>query len=497
MKAVRIFCLGISCVSLAPIGALASATPNQPIYNARRLAEVNRSTWGMAISELAPTSTAQVDSLPPSIEAQIEEMRITREPMIQIVREMDLEKHNINAISDLQMRKAASSSFRKKMIALSEETKKRAIFRYLYSADQIREQMTWFWFNHFNVDARKRDIWTMASNYEDVIRDHSLGRFRDLIEATLRHPAMLRYLDNDQSSVGKVNENYAREIMELHSMGVDSEYSQKDVQELARILTGVSVSPRDTTPNLSAKLKAFYVKDGLFEFNPARHDFGDKVFLGHAISGTGFSEVEKALDLICNSPATAVHVSTQIATYFMGNTPPPSLIKGMVQTWKSSDGNISAVLDTMMRSPEYQASLGKSFKDPLHYVVSAIRLAYDGQVIENPEPIIKWLRRMGQNLYEHQTPDGYPLDAAAWSGPGQMTVRFEVADAIGSGAPNLFYSKRIIDGKQMGTPQLRGELWLSGLEAATGQQTLATLKRARTPKEWNILFLSSPEFMRR
>ena len=149
--------------------------------------------------------------------------------------------------------------------------------------------MTWFWFNHFNVHQYKRDLRALVGDYEDqAIRPHALGRFRDLLEATLRHPAMLRYLDNDQNAANHINENYAREIMELHTLGIGSGYSQKDVQELARILTGVGVDLSSTNPKLPPARQALLVRAGLFEFNPNRHDFSDKVLLGHAIRGSGF-----------------------------------------------------------------------------------------------------------------------------------------------------------------------------------------------------------------
>jgi uncharacterized protein (DUF1800 family) len=167
----------------------------------------------------------------------------------------------------------------------------------------------------------KADIRAMVGDYEDVIRSHSLGRFRDLLEATLRHPAMLRYLDNDQNAAGHINENYAREIMELHTMGVGSGYSQKDVQELARILTGVGVRLRPDPPRMKPEWQSLYLRDGLFEFNPARHDFGTKQ-LGHTIKGAGFAEVEQALDLIARNPATARRLSTRMAIYFMGTIRP-------------------------------------------------------------------------------------------------------------------------------------------------------------------------------
>src|SRR6202012_14307 len=166
----------------------------------------------------------------------------------------------------------------------------------------LQEQLTWFWFNHFNVHQYKANLRAMVGDYEETaIRPHALGRFRDLLEATLRHPAMLRYLDNADNAAGHINENYAREIMELHTMGVGSGYTQKDVQELARILTGVGISTKPEPPRLKPEWRKLYIRDGLFEFNPARHDFGDKEFLGHKIKGSGFAEVEQALDLIAAS----------------------------------------------------------------------------------------------------------------------------------------------------------------------------------------------------
>jgi uncharacterized protein (DUF1800 family) len=308
---------------------------------------------------------------------------------------------------------------------------------------------------------------------------------------------MLRYLDNDQNAANHINENYAREIMELHTMGVGSGYSQKDVQELARILTGVGVDLKPDAPKLKPQWQPLYLRAGLFEFNPARHDFGDKQFLGHAIKGSGFPEVEQALDLIAASPATAHHVSEEIAGYFVGDTPPPALVDRMAATFHRSDGDIAAVLRSMIRAPEFQASLGKTFKDPVHYAVSAVRLAYDERVILNADPMIGWLNRMGQGLFAHETPDGYPVSAAAWSGPGQMATRFEIARQIGGGSAGLFKPRNAGATDQPAFPQLQNALFYDGVQQGLSKVTANVLTQARSPQEWNALFLSSPEFMRR
>jgi uncharacterized protein (DUF1800 family) len=338
----------------------------------------------------------------------------------------------------------------------------------------------------------------MIGDYEDqAIRPNALGRFRTLLEATLRHPAMLRYLDNDQNAVGHINENYAREIMELHTLGVGSGYTQKDVQELARILTGVGVDLSPNPPNIKPAYRDLYVRAGLFAFNPNRHDFGDKVFLGHTIHGSGFGEVEQALDILARQPATARHVSLELATYFMGDAPPASVVDRMANTFQRSDGDIAQVLRTLFRSREFDASLGHDFKDPMHYALSAVRLAYDDRVILNTGPIQGWLNRMAEGLYNHETPDGYPMISAAWDGPGQMAVRFEIARQIGSGSAGLFKPDGQGAADHPAFPQLQNALYFQGLSQTLGAPTLAALSQSTSPQDWNTLFLSSPEFMRR
>ncbi len=165
-------------------------------------------------------------------------MPIAQIPMATLVVNMDAQNKAANQLTDPDQKKAARQAYQQDYNDLARQAAARSILRDLYSPAQLQEQMTWFWFNHFNVHLYKRDIRAMVGDYEDqAIRPNALGRFRDILEATLRHPAMLRYLDNDQNAANHINENYAREIMELHTMGVGSGYTQKDVQELARILT--------------------------------------------------------------------------------------------------------------------------------------------------------------------------------------------------------------------------------------------------------------------
>lgn len=463
----------------------------------------NRLTWGATSSmsssdsvdrwllrQLGPPS----DALPPDAAAQLAAMQIEKTPMQQLVQVMLDRYHAFTRMKDLTQRETARIAYEKNMNALADEARRRFVLRALYAPDQLREQMTWFWFNHFNVFATKRDIRAMVGDYEDVLRANALGHFRDLLEVTLRHPAMLRYLDNDLNAVGHINENYAREIMELHSMGVGSGYSQKDVQELARILTGVGVRIGPEKPALKPKWQPLYTRSGLFEFNPAKHDFGDKMFLGHAIKGSGMDEVEQALDLIAASPETARHVSNKIAVFFMGDDPSTAVVQKMALTFQRSKGDIAQVIRTMVDDPAFAASLGKGFKNPVQYAISALRLSYGERVIMNAQPVVDWIAHMGGRLYGYQTPDGYGMTSDAWTSPGQMTARFDIARQIGIGAGGMFPTTK---GVPPVFPDIRKRFYHDGLSSRFSTRTQAALSKAANDREWNILFLSSPEFMYR
>jgi uncharacterized protein (DUF1800 family) len=239
-----------------------------------------------------------------------------------------------------------------------------------------------------------------------------------------------------------------------------------------------------------------HIRTGLFEFNPNRHDYSVKYFLGHTIAGRGFPEVEEALDILAHHPATAVHVSRQIATYFLSDTPPEALVQRMAQAFKGTDGDIASVLLVIFKSPEFNGALPPKYKDSMQFVLSAVRLAYDTKVILNAGPIMNWLNRLGQGLYNHQTPDGYPMTAAAWNGPGQMTTRFEIARQIGSNAAGLFTPPGPDAVARPAFPQIASAFYFNALQPTLSAATRAALDQATSPQEWNALFLSSPEFMR-
>jgi uncharacterized protein (DUF1800 family) len=438
-------------------------------------------------------------ALPEAAQAQIEAMPDVHAFPFDIATAFDQRVQAANKTTDPDQKKAAQQAYQQAMTDRARQAAARSILRALYAPDQLRERMTWFWFNHFNVHQYKANLRILVGDYEDrAIRPYAMAHFRDLLAATLHHPAMLRYLDNADNAAGHLNENYAREIMELHTMGVGSGYAQSDVEELARILTGVGIDLKPDDPKLKPELQSQLYRQGAFEFNPARHDYGDKTFLGHAIKGRGLAEVDEALDILCRQPATAKHISEKLATYFVSDAPPPALVARMAQTFQSSDGDIAAVLSTMLHSPEFAASLktGTKFKDSVQYVMSAVRMAYDGKVILNTLPIQNWLNRLAEGLFNHETPDGYPLTSATWNGPGQMMVRFEIARQIGSGSAGLFKPDVPNATDQPAFPLIQNALFFGSLRQILSPTTQAALDQAVSPQDWNTLFLSSPEFMR-
>ena len=493
---------------------------------------VNRLTWGQtadgdALNGMSPAAWLEQqlhpsndDGLPPAVQAQIDALEISRTPITELAAQVNgLQKEARQARKDGQGdAKAMRQPYREELVSLAVQAQTRSLLRDIYSRNQLKEQLTWFWMNHFNVYARKREIAALVGDYEETaIRPHVLGHFRDLLAATLFHPAMIQYLDNQQNAADKINENYAREIMELHTMGVGSGYTQKDVQELARVLTGVGVNLSGQPRAMARFARPGYTAAGLFEFAPRRHDFGDKVILGTTIKGRGLQEVAQAIDLLARQPATARHVSTQLAQYFCCDAPSPQLVDAMAATWSRTDGDIAEVLRTLFNSSEFNASLGHRFKDPVHYAVSAVRAVYGSRPITNALPVVLWTVRMGEPLYGHETPDGYALTDTAWSGPGQMATRFEIAKAIGAGAPQLFGTAdlnairpRLMAGGEMRprrdedmadgaarmpVPVLEQTAYFQSLSLPDATRNAIT--QGATQADRNMLFLSSPDFMRR
>ncbi|WP_051709692.1 DUF1800 domain-containing protein [Andreprevotia chitinilytica] len=438
--------------------------------------------------------------MPIDIQARIEALPITQKTIPEFVAQDEDMKRQVNAATTEEDKKQLSKAEGDFTNQAMQDAMRRHLWRAIYSPNQLQEKLTWFWMNHFSVYAYKANLRLTIPDYEEkAVRPYALGHFRDLVLATLKHPAMLAYLDNTQNAAGHINENYARELMELHTLGVGSGYTQQDVQELARILTGVGVNYNNPTVKVKAELQQYVIRNGAFEFNPQRHDFGDKQLLGATIKGSGFAEVEQAVDLICKQPATARFVSRKLATYFLGDNPPDALVEKMAKTFQRSDGDIAAVVRTLFESPASHSPT-PNLRDPFRYTVAAMRLAYDGKPVSNLRPVFNWLNQLGEPLYGRLSPDGYGLTSAAWNGSGQLVKRFEIARAIGSNNAGLFDP----DGSTpmgmngvgiIGFPLIQRPIYYSLLEPTLSPATRETLDRANSAQEWNLLYLASPEMM--
>ncbi|HXD79591.1 MAG TPA: DUF1800 domain-containing protein [Puia sp.] len=317
------------------------------------------------------------------------------------------------------------------------------ILRAAYSNNQLLEVMTDFWFNHFNVSITKNDCAEFIPAYErDVIRPNAMGKFGSLLLQTARSPAMLFYLDNFNSSgVKGVNENYAREVMELHTLGVDGGYTQQDVTQAARVLTGWTIFPMNANGrNFINRFspgqleRRGFVHDGDFLFNPNRHDKGEKVVLGHLFpAGGGYEEGVELLDMLAHHPSTAKFISRELAVRFVSDDPPQSLVDKMARTFLEKDGDIRQVLRTMVESPEFWSpnAVQEKTKSPFELAIGAVRsLRAD---IRQPYPLYVWISRMGEKMYYYPAPTGFPDKGAYWINAGSLLNRMNFGLALATG----------------------------------------------------------------
>lgn len=364
------------------------------------------------------------------------------------------------------------------------------------SPRQLEEVMTEFWANHFNVFEGKDWVRYWVGDYEkNAIRPYALGHFRDLLGAVAHHPAMLYYLDNWLSSgagtpgaKGRfkgLNENYARELMELHTLGVEGGYQQADVISLARILSGWTID-----------VNAMKAGAAPFSFAAQRHDSGPKVLLGKPLAASGYQEGEAALDILASQPATARFIATQLAQYFVSDQPDPALVRQLSQTFLATRGDIRAVLQKLFDSPQFWArsNYQTQFKTPYQFVVSALR-ASDIPVC-NGKPVSGALAQFGMPLYGWLTPEGYKYSQAAWLNPDALLRRINFAGSLAGGKSPI--------ARVEGAPQPSD----SEARPPDPQQLLRTLGPAITPQaaaridaapanQRAALILGSPDFMKR
>ncbi len=361
------------------------------------------------------------------------------------------------------------------------------------SPAQLREILVDFWFNHFNVFSGKGQVSVLAGAYErEAIRPHVLGRFRELLGATAKHPAMLFYLDNalsvkpgfrPRAAAGPgarptgLNENYARELMELHTLGVDGGYTQADVTALARILTGWTVDQR------AARLGE---RGSLFLFDPARHDDERKHWLGQVVPGHGQAEGEWALDVLAAHPATARHLAHKLARAFVADDPPARLVHRLAERYTQTDGNLREVMLSLVSSEEFWSRdvASAKFKTPYHYLVSSLR-ATDTPVPDNVEALLGHLAQAGMPLYRAPTPEGYKDLASAWLHAEALPQRVQFG---------LNLARR--RARQGQPPEQDARELLQTLGPLISEATRRTVL-AEPPRLQLALLLGSPDFMKR
>jgi uncharacterized protein (DUF1800 family) len=283
------------------------------------------------------------------------------------------------------------------------------LLRGVYSKRQLFEVMVDFWTDHFNIVSEKADCrWLKAADDRDVIRRHALGNFRDLVRQSATSAAMLIYLDGHDNKVidddDRPNENYARELLELHTLGVHGGYTQRDVMETARCLSGW------TYENRPFRLRAARVA-----FNPKRHDNGAKHVLGHTIpAGGGADDLDRVIDIVCNHPSTARYIATKLCRRFVADPAPDDAVKQVADAFTQSHGDIRATLRALFQSDAFTSSRGNLFKRPLRFAISALR-AIDADS-DCAQPTTAYLQQMGQAPFQYPTPDGYPIEQAPWLG---------------------------------------------------------------------------------
>ena len=490
MNAIVILLIALLTITAKPVYTAETPTSLKALHVLNRLAfgpkpgdldKVNAMGVEAYIQQqLHPETIAE----PPQLTAQLKNLQVLQMTPSQLYAE-----YAPHAKQGEKPDRQAKRDSRKKAKTVMEKVQNARIMRAIESPRQLQEVMVDFWFNHFNIYALKGQgsVWTGAFE-EQAIRPFALGRFRDLLGATAKHPAMLFYLDNFKNiapgtgKTGKkkngpqgINENYARELMELHTLGVDGGYTQKDVTTLAHILTGWTFKKNGKRPQ----------EYGTFYFDAAHHDRSDKTFLGTAIRGGGQEEVEHVLDMLASHPKTAHYICYKLVQYFVSDTPDPQLVDSLAQVFMSSGGDIRAVLNSLFQSPQFwdMKNINSKFKTPYRLVISAMRAS--GQTVENYRPLATAMAQLGMPLYGCLTPDGYKNTQEAWLDSNSMLARITFATRLASGNLPINAKHPPLDAQE--------------LEKTLGDNFSPSTREAlkKNPQRLRAgLILGSPEFMR-
>ncbi|MBZ4374990.1 DUF1800 domain-containing protein [Corallococcus sp. AS-1-6] len=508
MRALPVWPLVAVCLSCASRSQVTAPEAPAPFDEARAVHVLQRLAYGPSARDLAEMKRLGVDgwvdaqlqpasgaALPPGLSAKLQAFPTLGMSMEQLVEDYPRPPPEMPP-EEKRERGPARVVF---------ERSSARVLRAVESPRQLEEVLVDFWFNHFNVSEDKGVVKWLATSYErDAIRPHVFGTFRELLGATAHHPAMLFYLDNWRSTreglsqeelrhprrfrrqaamledaedeedakpkLG-LNENYARELLELHTLGVDGGYTQDDVREVARCFTGWSIrKPR---------------KEPAFVFRKVAHDGDAKVVLGKAIpAGGGEKDGERVLDLLASHPATARHVALKLARRFVADEPSPELVDRVAKVFLDTQGDLRAVYRALFQSPEFQSPRARAakVKTPFEYVVSALR-ATNAQVEVTPR-LLRHLALMGEPLYRAPAPTGFPEVAEPWVNSGALVARLNFGlDLVGGRLPGARVSLDAFAPKQAPT----AVEWVEGLGQALlgakpSEETKATILAALAEK---------------
>jgi uncharacterized protein (DUF1800 family) len=498
---------------------IAEAKPVEP----KILHVLNRLSYGIKAGDIDRVQSMGIDKY---IQEQLNPDSIAESPALtERLAKLDtitssavelFQQYNLNRLTNQPNSRAESSKI---VVNITKQAKEAKLWRSIYSQRQLQEVMVDFWYNHFNVYLGKglNSLWAGAYEQE-AIRPYALGKFRNLVGATAKHPGMLIYLDNWQNVAPVINkkvksqglnENYARELMELHTLGVDGGYKQDDVISLAKILTGWGF-----------KQPGKVVPDGYsFYFNPTRHDGSDKILLGKTIIGSDISEGEQALDILSRHPSTARHISFKLAQYFVADNPPKSLVNRLSKRFIATDGDIKLVLDTLFHSPEFMDKkyYRRKFKTPYQYAISSIRSIDSGTennirlnnidnkleprygLVKNANVLNSFLYQLEMEIYMCPTPNGYKNTQTEWLNPDSITRRLNFAiDLVSGKLPTLLAPIKSAEIISTSGEKFTLVIGSDSLITTLGnnfslktQQAIAT----SPPEIRTSLILGSPEFM--
>jgi uncharacterized protein (DUF1800 family) len=412
-------------VCTALIGSAAPAAAQQSEHIAHLL---SRATYGARPQDIA---RVQSIGIPKWIDQQLQPDRIRDDQAAQQLAQFDALGMSISELAQMYAPQGKGPRRPPQLLAQLVGAK---LTRAVTSERQLEEVMTDFWFNHFNVFFGDGPVRYMVADYEQhAIRPHVFDKFYELLEATAKHPAMLVYLDNAMSNAKRgVNENYARELLELHTLGVDGGYTENDVREIARAFTGWTVM----RPLTGMKRANNPAKPGSFRFVSQLHDDGEKVVLGKKLSGGGIKDGEEVLRMVARHPATARFIASKLVQRFVNDEPPPDFVNELAAVFSKTDGDLRAVTRALFTSPKFYHSQHHraKVKTPFELVASALRTT-NAEFRTTPQ-LIQTLRSLGQLPYTESAPTGFPAASDEWVNSGAMLNRINFGIALASGKMN-------------------------------------------------------------